>query len=66
MKKLITVFLLVLAAAAARAADWQDWELGGELGLGIGAGSKKGRIMNPALTVTGTRQYDNMFLELGA
>ena len=38
------------------AARWEDWELGGELGLGAGSGSKSGRIMCPAVMATMTSQ----------
>jgi hypothetical protein len=64
MKKTFVVLLVFLVSAAANAA-WEDWDLGGELGLGIGAGSEKGKIMSPALTVTGTREEGNKRIELG-
>ncbi len=65
MNKKLTVFLVFMAAATAAGAGWEDWELGGELGFGLGAGSEKGKIMSPALTATATREYGPRMLELG-
>jgi hypothetical protein len=44
---------------------WEDWELGGELGLAVAQGGKSGRILSPGLMGTATRIIDDKFLELG-
>lgn len=46
-------------------ATWEDWELGGDLGLGVASGSESGRILSPVLSLTATRYLDNKFMELG-
>ncbi len=65
--KLLT-FLLIIGITGIKivnATAWEDWELGGELGLGVGEGSERGGILSPALMITGTRQIENRSLELG-
>ncbi|MGM0442040.1 MAG: hypothetical protein ACQEQC_06450 [Elusimicrobiota bacterium] len=49
----------------ARAASWEDWELGGELGLAVGDAAQSGRLLSPALMITGIREVDSKSLELG-
>lgn len=61
-------FLLVVILTGTNivhAASWEDWELGGELGLGVGEGSKSGGILSPALMFTGVRELEDKSLELG-
>ncbi|NLB35163.1 MAG: hypothetical protein GX817_05030 [Elusimicrobia bacterium] len=65
MKKLLLAFFLLFSAYLPLSAFWEEWELGGELGLSIGAGMKSGRVLSPALMFTGTRQMDERKLELG-
>ncbi len=67
VKKFIFFLLLVICfySSSLNAVEWKDWELGGELGLGVGSGSKSGKILCPAIMGTATRTLDNKFLELG-
>ena len=64
-KTIFSVLLISLCHAAGISAKWQDWELGGQLGLGLAAASKSGRLMCPALTITGTKAMEGKFMELG-
>jgi acetoin utilization deacetylase AcuC-like enzyme len=58
---LIIITLLPVCGFSAR---WEDWELGGDLGLGVASGSNSGRILSPVLNLTATRYLDNKFMEL--
>ncbi|MFW6134078.1 MAG: hypothetical protein ACOC5R_00715 [Elusimicrobiota bacterium] len=60
----VLIFLFIIVGLS-KSAQWEDWELGGEMGLGVGSGSKSGKILCPSLTITGTRTIDEKFLELG-
>ncbi|GEM_PF-2610566 len=66
-KKIIFIFIFLgfFYSAGVYASQWEDWELGGELGLGVGAGNRSGRILSPSLMVTGTRVSDDFMIELG-
>ncbi|MFC2091828.1 hypothetical protein ACFLTD_03560 [Elusimicrobiota bacterium] len=64
-KKIILIAFLVSALLTkANSARWEDWNLGSELGLGLGSGGKGGRILCPALMLTATRTIENKWLEL--
>ncbi len=67
MKRIIILFVcaVFLCVGSMFSAKWEDWELGGEMGLGYGVGSKSGRILCPALMGTATRTIENKFMELG-
>ncbi len=63
--KILTLLMIILMSAGITRAAWEDWELGGEFGLGLGRGSKRGCILSPAVKVTGTRKIGDMYIELG-
>ncbi|MFC2061877.1 hypothetical protein ACFLUV_05125 [Elusimicrobiota bacterium] len=67
MKKLVFIILVLMYFCVSNmfATNWKDWEIGGELGLGVGSGSKSGRLLCPTPMVTFTRVLDRRFLELG-
>lgn len=62
---LVSGIIFFLCAGYSNAAAWADWELGSEMGLGVGAGSKSGKILCPVVRITGTRVIDIRFVELG-
>lgn len=65
MKFKILFVLIMYYVSVLNAAKWEEWELGGELGLGVGSAVNSGRILSPAIMVTGTRIVEDRFLELG-
>jgi len=64
-KRVVLSIIFLVINSLCFSATWEDWDLGGELGLGVGSGSQSGKVLSPALRVTGTRQIGNKFLELG-
>lgn len=63
--KVILFFIVCFYSGSLNAAAWEDWELGGELGIGTGSGSNSGRILCPLVRITGTRTMGIKFVELG-
>lgn len=64
-KTKILLFLLFFCSSIINAAEWKDWDLGAEAGLGYGSGGESGKILCPATMLTATKTLDNKFLELG-
>jgi len=64
-KTLLSLFFIALCNITGLAGKWQDWELGGQLGLGLASASKSGGILCPAIMLTGTRALEGKFMELG-
>lgn len=64
LKLLLPVFLVIVLPPELRG-SWEEWELGGELGLAVGAGTEGGRLLSPGVMVTATKDLEDRRMELG-
>ena len=62
---LFLFFAFIFTPLLLSASSWDNWELGGELGLALGSGGDEGRILSPGIAATITKTDISPIMEFG-